>query len=114
MLTIYGIPNCDTCRKARKWLDANSVEHRFHDLRADGLDKDMLRHWLRSVGWQKLLNTRSATWRGLAGTDKQDLDETGAIELMLLHPTLVKRPVADSGQSVLVGFNEDSYANLNA
>jgi len=110
VLTIYGIPNCDTCRKARKWLDANSVEHRFHDLRVDGLDKKMLNRWLESVDWQKLLNTRSATWRGLAETDKQDLDETSAIDLMLMHPTLVKRPLADSGDSVVVGFSEVDYA----
>ena len=101
MLTIYGIPNCDTCRKARKWLDANSVEHRFHDNR-----------WLESAGWQKLLNTRSATWRGLTEADKQDLDETRAIDLMLLHPTLVKRPLADSGESVLIGFSEADYASF--
>ena len=114
MLTIYGIPNCDTCRKARKWLDANSVEYRFHDLRVDGINKEMLAHWLESVGWQPLLNTRSLTWRGLAESDKQDLDETRAIDLMLLHPTLVKRPLADSGESILIGFSEADYANFKA
>jgi len=114
VLTIYGIPNCDTCRKARKWLDANSVEHRFHDLRVDGIDKEMLNRWLESAGWQKLLNTRSATWRGLTEADKQDLDETRAIDLMLLHPTLVKRPLADSGESVLIGFSEADYSSFKA
>ena len=71
MLTIYGIPNCDTCKKARKWLETNSVEHQFHDLRVDGLEKTMLDRWAGQVGWQKLLNTRSTTWRGLAESERQ-------------------------------------------
>ena len=114
MLTIYGIPNCDTCRKARKWLDANSLEYHFHDLRADGLDKASLHKWAAVVDWKKLLNTRSTTWRGIAEADKQNLDRARAIDLMLAHPTLVKRPLAESGESILVGFNEADYANLKA
>lgn len=109
MLTIYGIPNCDTCRKARKWLETNSVEHRFHDLRVDGLEKATLERWAQSAGWQKLLNTRSTTWRGLPETDRQNLKEKRALELMLELPTLVKRPVAEVGDILLVGFSADRY-----
>lgn len=112
MLTIYGIPNCDTCRKARKWLDANSVEHRFHDLRADGLEKTALVRWVSRVGWQQLLNTRSTTWRGLPEADRQELNEKLALKLMLQHPTLIKRPVLEMKQQVLVGFPADAYAKL--
>lgn len=112
MLTIYGIPNCDTCRKARKWLDANSVEHRFHDLRADGLEKSALVRWVKCVGWQQLLNTRSTTWRGLPEADRQELNEKLALKLMLQHPTLIKRPVLEMKQQVLVGFPADAYAKL--
>ena len=112
MLTLYGIPNCDTCRKARKWLDANSVEHRFHDLRADGLEKTALVRWVNRVGWQPLLNTRSTTWRGLPAADRQELNEKRALKLMLQHPTLIKRPVLESKKQVLVGFSAEAYAKL--
>ena len=109
MLTLYGIPNCDTCKKSRKWLDANSVEYRFHDLRVDGLDKSMLARWARQVAWQKLLNTRSTTWRGIAEHEKQDMNEKRALALMLEHPTLVKRPVIEDGNQVIVGFSADNF-----
>ena len=112
MLTIYGIPNCDTCRKARKWLEAEGVAHRFHDLREDGLDRAMLERWSTRVDWKKLLNTRSTTWRGLAAKEKQDLDAGKAIALMLEHPTLVKRPVAETGSNLIVGFSTGAYLML--
>jgi arsenate reductase len=112
VLTIYGIPNCDTCRKARKWLDQHSVAHEFHDLRIDGLNREMLNRWVASVGWQKLLNTRSTTWRGIPEPARQDLDTIRAQELMLAHPTLVKRPVLETASSVAVGFDEENYREL--
>jgi arsenate reductase len=111
VVTIYGIPNCDTCRKSRKWLETNSVEHRFHDLRADGLDKSVLARWAKHAGWQKLLNTRSTTWRGIPEADRQDLNEKRAIKLMLAQPTLIKRPVLDTGDEILLGFTNDTYAD---
>ena len=112
MLTIFGIPNCDTCKKARKWLEANSVEYRFHDLRVDGLEKTMLVSWTRQAGWQKLLNTRSTTWRGLAESDRQEISEKRALDLMLAHPTLIKRPVLDWGNEILVGFSAEKYLEI--
>lgn len=112
MVTIYGIPNCDTCRKARKWLDKNSVEYRFHDLRADGLDEKMLERWIARVEWQKLLNTRSTSWRSIPESARQDLDQSKALQLMREHPTLVKRPVLELANQVAVGFNEKRYREI--
>ena len=112
MLTIYGIPNCDTCKKARKWLETNSVEHKFHDLRVDGLEKTMLDRWAGQASWQKLLNTRSTTWRGLAESERQEINEKRALDLMLAHPTLIKRPVLESGNEILVGFSEERYLGI--
>lgn len=110
MLTMYGIRNCDTCRKAQKWLDANSIGYRFHDVRADGLQESDLLRWAGKVEWQKLLNTRSTTWRGIPETMRSDVDETRALKLMLQHPTLVKRPVLEKGKKVIVGFSAQEYA----
>lgn len=112
MLTIYGIPNCDTCKKARKWLEGNSIEHRFHDLRSDGLDKTMLARWAEHTDWQTLLNTRSTTWRSIPEPERQDINEKRALKLMLAHPTLIKRPVLESGKNVLVGFSAETYCAL--
>ena len=112
MLTIYGIPNCDSCKKARKWLEENLLEHRFHDLRADGLARNTLLRWTGRVGWQKVLNTRSTTWRGISESERQDMNEERALELMLAHPTLVKRPVLETKNVVLVGFSPDTYAEI--
>jgi Spx/MgsR family transcriptional regulator len=109
---VYGIPNCDSCRKARKWLDEAGVNHHFHDFRSDGVSGDMLDRWLESIEWKTLLNTRSTTWRGLADDEKQALDQDKAKTLMLNHPTLIKRPVAESGPTVMVGFTPSEYGDL--
>lgn len=111
-MTLYGIPNCDSCRNARKFLDANNVEYRFHDVRADGVDRVILERWLQRIEWQALLNTRSATWRGLGDDDKSAVDRDRAIELMLTHPTLIKRPVAETEETTLVGFSVERYAGF--
>jgi arsenate reductase len=113
LLTIYGIPNCDSCRKTRKWLDTNGIEYEFHDLRQDGVDETMLERWAGAVGWKALLNTRSTTWRGLPDADKQAVDESRAIRLMATHPTLVKRPVAEQGSKVTVGFSPQSFSQFD-
>ncbi len=106
MLIVYGIPNCDTCRKARKWLDGQGIAHRFHDLRADGLPAELLAAWIAELGWEALLNRRGTTWRKLPEDDKRRVDEAGAGSLMQHHPTLIKRPVFDLGDRRLVGFGE--------
>jgi arsenate reductase len=109
LITIYGIPNCDSCRKARKWLDENSITHEFHDIRVDGLDLKALYRWASQVGWEKLLNTRSQTWRNIAQSDREGIDEGRALALMYEQPTLIKRPVFESANIVLVGFSADEY-----
>lgn len=113
-MTIYGIPNCDSCRKACKWLDAEHVPYHFHDLREDGIDREMLDRWLAVTDWKTLLNTRSRTWRALSDEQKTDVDQADAVRLMLAHPTLIKRPVAEAGRSVLVGFSAEDYAAFRA
>ena len=102
MLTVYGLRNCDACRRALKALAG--TEHRFHDLRADGLEPALLSRWVRELGWEALLNRRSTTWRGLAEDDRSGLDAARAEVLMLAHPTLVKRPVIDDGETVRIGL----------
>lgn len=110
---VYGIPNCDQVRKARAWLQAAGVAHQFHDFRVDGLLPAHLAGWMRHVPWDALLNRRGITWRRLdAGRRASVTDQRSAIELMLAEPTLVKRPVLQHGQRILVGFSEPLYAAL--
>lgn len=110
-LTLYGLKNCDTCRKARKWLDAKGLDYRCHDLRADGLTQAKLRAWVEQVGWEALLNRRGTTWRQLPDADKL-IDSTSAIDLMIRYPALIKRPVLEAGDRVLVSFREAQYQTL--
>lgn len=108
-MTLYGIKNCDTVRKARKWLDKNQPNISFHDFREDGLDKEQLTHWVALIGWEKLFNKRSTSFRNLSDADKADIDQDKAIELMLSHPTLIKRPVLVVNDKIQVGFKEAEY-----
>lgn len=103
-LTVYGLANCDTCRKARKWLDAKGIAHNFHDVRKDGITADDVSRWAKAAGWEMLFNRRGTTWRGLSDAEKADVDEAGAIALMAAHPALIKRPVFENGGTILVGF----------
>lgn len=109
---LFGIKNCDTVKKARSWLEANSIEYRFHDLRADGLSKDQLQAWLDQVGAQVLINTRSTTWRQLNEKEQQMTMGDKASAIVLTNPVLIKRPVLMVGDQTLVGFNPDEYQKL--
>jgi arsenate reductase len=113
MITLYGIPNCDTCRKARKWLDGKGIAHRFHDFRKDGLDTATVEAWAAELGLEVLVNRRGTTWRGLAEADKARLDSAPAA-LLTEAPTLLKRPVIDLGERRLVGFDAAVQAALEA
>ena len=104
MLTLYGIKNCDTVKKARKWLDEAGVDYHFHDYRADGIDEELLNGFAASLGWEALLNTRGTTWRKLEDGDKQNLDEAKAISLMVANDALVKRPVWMKDGEYRLGF----------
>jgi len=108
--TIYGITTCDTVKKARVWLEGHDIAYRFHDFRAEGLDAKRLGGWVGKVGWEKLLNKSSTTFRELPDADKQSLDEKKAKALMLAKPTMIKRPVLEVGDQILVGFKPDVYA----
>ena len=112
MTTLYGISNCDTVRKARKWLASHDVAYQFHDFRKDGLTSKQVTAWAQAVGWESLLNRRGHTWRKLADKDKANLTEAKAIKLILSEPTLIKRPVLDVNKQVYVGFSEADYQRL--
>ncbi|QOC21755.1 arsenate reductase [Wenzhouxiangella sp. AB-CW3] len=112
-MNLYGIKTCDTCRKARKWLDAAGVSYRWHDLREEVPNEDTLRHWLDEVGVDNLVNRRSTTWRGLDDPDREQVRTAeGALPLLREHPALIKRPVIDTGQVVLVGFTDQTGTTL--
>ena len=111
MLTVYGLKNCDTCRKALKWLEAESIPHKFHDVRSDGIEASDVKRFAKSAGWETLLNKASTTWRGLPDKDKADTSEAGAVRLMSENPALIKRPVFDFGKGeVIVGFRDPQKA----
>ena len=112
MIKLYGIPNCDTVKKARKWLDANGVEYTFHDYKKSGVPERQLRTWVKKVGWEKLLNRRGTTWRKLDDSIKNSIDESSAIRVMLENPSAIKRPVLESGKVLLIGFSEPEYSAL--
>ena len=110
--TLYGIPNSDTVRKARKWLNANGVDYSFHDFRKDGLDAKQLQRWVKELGWENLLNKRGMMWRKLPDAKKADLNASKATAIMLAEPAIIKRPVLDLGKSRHVGFSEADYKKL--
>lgn len=114
MLKVYGLKNCDTCRKAVKWLDAAGIAHEFRDLRKDGVAKADVGRWAAAVGWEVLLNKAGTTWRGLADADRHDLDEGKAVALMAAHVALMKRPIFDTGDDVMVGFKEAQMQALKS
>lgn len=109
-VTVYGLATCDTTKAGRKWLEARGIEAGFHDVRADGLTKAMVERWVKALGWEKVLNKASTTWRELPEAAKAGVDQKRAVELMLEHPTLVKRPVVETGAEVSVGFKPDAFA----
>ena len=109
-LTVYGIPNCDTVKKARVWLGDKGQDYAFHDFRKDGLSEDMVTRWLAHVTMDKLLNKRGTSWRKLSDVDKANEDAAHLVELMVENPTLIKRPVIEAGDQVTVGFTDEVMA----
>ena len=108
-ITIYGIPNCDTMKKARAWLAGRGLSYAFHDYKKDGIDRARLEGWCREVGWEALLNKAGTTFRGLPEGDKAKLDQRKAVALMIRQPSLIKRPVLETGGKLLVGFKPEQY-----
>lgn len=113
MITVYGIKNCDTMKKAFAWLDEAGVDWQLHDYKKAGLEKPKLMSWVKVLGWKTLLNTQGTTWRKLSEEDRADLTQGKAVALMLAHTSLIKRPVIEcaSGQ-LLVGFDPNVYKSF--
>ena len=112
LITLYGIKNCDTVRKARKWLEAHGIEYQFHDFRADGLDRDLVRGWITELGWQNLVNRRSTSWKALDASSRETMDEDSALVAILAQPTLIKRPLLDTGHERHNGFSTAEYQKI--
>ncbi|MGV3554734.1 MAG: arsenate reductase [Croceibacterium sp.] len=105
MIHLYGIPNCDTVKKARAWLDAKGLGYTFHDYKKEGADPDKLERWVAEKGWETLLNRRGTTFCQLSETDKTGIDAAKAVRLMAAHPSTIKRPVVEHSGGLLVGFD---------
>lgn len=110
MITLYGIKNCDTMKKTKKWLEANNLEFTFHDYRKEGLDAEWLKQVVNENGWEIVLNKRGTTYRQLSDEQKADIDNEKAVALLSEHPAMIKRPILQKGETTVIGFNE---ANLN-
>ncbi len=111
-VTLYGIPNCDTVKKARGWLEAQGLAYRFHDYKKAGVDPDLLRSWVARLGWEAVLNRAGTTFRKLPGEEKADLDAERAIALMLAQPSMIKRPMLEAGDALEAGFRAERYAAI--
>lgn len=109
-VTLYGIPNCDTVKKARTWLDQHGIDYAFHDYKKAGADRATLEQWVDEHGWDTVLNRAGTTFRKLPDADKAGLDRDKAVDLMLARPSMIKRPVLDLGDRRLVGFRPEVYA----
>mgnify|MGYP001825318208 FL=1 len=112
VITLYGIKNCDTVKKARKWLEGRGIDYTFHDVREDGLDREQVQKWLEELGWETLVNRRSTSWKALDEQVRANMDDAGALEAILEQPTLIKRPLLDTGGKRHTGFSAASYQQL--
>lgn len=112
MITLYGIPNCDTIKKARKYLTDKGIDYEFYDYKKQGVPEKELQAWVKQVGWETLLNKRGTTWRKLDDVTKNSVDEKTAIQIMLNNPSIIKRPVLTKEKTLLIGFSTESYAKL--
>jgi arsenate reductase len=109
---LYGIPNCDTMKKARTWLESQRVDYEFHDYKKSGVERARLERWISAVGWEVLLNRAGTTFKKLPDGAKANLTEAKAVKLMLEQPSMIKRPVLERGKTLLVGFSPEKYAAL--
>lgn len=110
MTTVYGIRNCDTMKKAFAWLDGHGIAYAFHDYKKLGADAALLKQWAAQAGWEKLINTRGPSFRKLPPEKQASLTEKKAFALMLENPSMIRRPIVESGRTLLVGFDPDEYA----
>jgi len=112
MITLYGIPNCNTVSKARKWLTENNIDYQFHNFKKDGLNQQVIDKWIDSLGWEILLNNRGTTWRKLSDEMKADIDRKKAVSIMLENTSIIKRPVLDLNDTLHVGFKAEQYQQI--
>jgi len=112
MITLYGIPNCNTVSKARKWLTENNIDYHFHNFKKDGLDQQIIDKWVAALGWEVLLNKRGTTWRKLSDEMKADIDRDKAVSIMLDNTSIIKRPVLDMDDTFHVGFKDEQYQEI--
>ena len=112
LFTLYGIKNCDTVKKARKWLDDHSVPYTFHDFRVDGINKQLVNKFLKKIDIETLINKRGTSWRKLSDQEKDFKNKSQAVELILNNPTIIKRPVLDVNIKYFVGFYEELYMSI--
>lgn len=112
MTILYGIKNCDSVKKARKWLEQNQIDYQFHDFRSDGLDEQQVESWIDILGWEALVNKRSTTWKELDAKTKDAMNAQNATKAILAAPTLIKRPLIEANNQTMVGFKADTYQNL--
>ncbi|MGB0865245.1 MAG: ArsC family reductase [Granulosicoccaceae bacterium] len=111
-LTLFGIPNCDTVKKARRWLDSCGRSYRFHNFKKDGVPRDHLLHWIDTLGLERVVNRRGTTWRKLSDEQKAAVEQGNAlaIELLVEHPSMIKRPVLEAADETLIGFDQDNWS----
>ena len=112
MTTLYGIKNCDTIKKARKWLADNGIEYKFHDVRADGIDLASIDNWIEQAGWETVLNRRGTTWRKLDSSVQESTSRENVSALLLEYPAMIKRPVLDKNGTITIGFKAENYQEL--
>ena len=111
MIILYGLKNCDSCTKAKKWLTLKKIDYIYHDIRIDGLNEATLELWSNIVNLELLLNRRSTTWRNLPDADKNKINNENIINYFLMYPTLIKRPIIKNNNSIFIGFNPDELKN---
>ena len=110
MITVYGIPNCDTIKKTQDWLKKNKIDYRFHDYKKEGISKEKLSAWCKKAGWEVLLNKKSTTWKALSPEEQQAVtNDASAIKVMMKNNSIIKRPVIEKGDVILVGFNDNEF-----
>ena len=112
VITVYGIKNCDTIKKARKWLTDNGIEYRFHDFRADGIDSARIEMWIAQAGWETVLNRRGTTWRKLDSSVQESTSRDDVCALLVEHSAMIKRPVLDVDGTITIGFKAENYRSI--
>jgi arsenate reductase (glutaredoxin) len=112
VIVIFGIKNCDTMKKARAWLDAHKIAHRFHDYKTDGVERSQLEYWVSRLGWVVVLNRAGTTFRKLSDAERSGLTDKKAVALMLAQPSMIKRPILEKGGKITAGFRPEEYEKL--